>query len=172
MNNKGLAVGQWWGLLAALLLVSAVACNLPVTSSLKASTQTATSTAIAPAPTYVGGLGNWEERSRTPAAPVDLSPAESGTPAQDGGEEICFTWEIIAWEPDPENPDRFLATMHVKANGGNGVYAYFHADLRQPGPLFVVPGTWCRPLANTLRVDSAGESADLDYWIPAPCPEE
>ena len=172
MNNKGLAVRQWWGLLAALLLVSALACNLPLTSSLKNSTQTISPTIVAPAPTYVGGQGSWDSFSQTPAAPVDFSLVESSMPAHGGCQEICFTWEVTAWEPDPENPDRILATMSVKASGGNGVYAYYHADVRQPGPLFVVPGAWCRPLSNTLRVDSAGESAHLDYWIPAPCPEE
>jgi hypothetical protein len=109
---------------------------------------------------------------RTPAAPVDFSLVESTTPTKVGSQEIGFTWEVTAWEPNPRDSDRFVATMHVKASGGNGVYAYYHADLRQPGPVFEVPGTWCRPLANTIRVDSAGESVKLDYWIPAPCPDE
>lgn len=177
MSRIGPRAASWGGLLAVLLALSGLACNFPRESIPNNLPWAARATPVSATPTAPAAL---DSRDATPLTPTpELVSAPAGAPsgpatvaASGSCEPLAFTWEVLAWEPAPGETDRVIATLYVAASGGNGVFAYFHDDLRQPGPVFAVTGSLCRPLSHRIRVDSAGDSVSQEYWIPAPCPEQ
>jgi hypothetical protein len=101
-----------------------------------------------------------------PAATATARP--TATPRVQG--PLRFTYDFN-WRFAPDNPFLVIARVTLHAQGGSGVYTYYHDDIRQAGAIFEFNWVACRPKPGSLRVDSTdGQSVRQDYYQEAPCP--
>ena len=107
-------------------------------------TGTATSTLATRPPVVI-------QRSRTPAAPLEVS------------------YQVV----DIQGASNGDATLILKviATGGAGGYRYYNDDVLQPSATFTIPGRCGKPFVHTIKVTSAdGQTVALPYLIGGTCP--
>ncbi len=121
----------------------------------------------------VAAAPSLEATALTPIAVTPLatvSPSTTTTPPVQQG-ILSFTY-TISWSISEQNPFLAVAFVTMNAQGGDGVYTYYHDDLRQDGSVFTYQWATCRGNPGSLRVDSGdGQSVRTDYFETPPCPQ-
>jgi hypothetical protein len=146
---------------------------LPTGTVIAPSTETAVAPTPALLPTFTPIAGPTLAATLT-ARPTAVGPAATATPPAAATAIVAgplqFTYEID-WRFATDNPFLVIARVTLHAQGGNGIYTYYHDDIRQAGALFEFNWVACRPKPGSLRVDSSdGQSVRQDYYQDTPCP--
>jgi hypothetical protein len=154
---------------------------LPTVTAVVPGTETAVApaaeTAVAPTPALLPTFtpiaaptlaATFTPRPTTVAPVATATQPATATPSVQG--PLRFTYEIH-WRFAPDNPFLVIARVTIRAQGGDGVYSYYHDDIRQAGATFEFNWVACRPKPGSLRVDSGdGQSVREDYYQETPCP--
>lgn len=138
------------------LVVTAVDNQLPPTATLRSQPATQPPPAAATA---------------TPRATLLVTVTLAATVATpDESEALSLDYDI-SWQLDPNDPNFALATVTLFVSGGDGNYTFFRDGKPTGGPQFVYRWGSCQDNPGIFRVDDgSGESAQLEYFEQAPCP--
>jgi hypothetical protein len=159
--------------LPALVEPATAPALLPAETSAVVTTEPAGVSTPALLPTFTPIAGPTLAATSTPRATIvgPVAPATTlatATPLVQG--PLRFTYDFN-WRFAPDNPFLVIGRVAFHAQGGNGVYTYYHDDIRQPGATFEFNWVACRPKPGSLRVDSGdGQSVRHDYYQETPCP--
>lgn len=129
-----------------------------------AATATSAPDTVAPTATLRPGTGN-----PPPAATATPTPTATATEAPSTG-PLALSYDI-SWRLAQDGTGNAIATVLLRASGGNGDYRYFHDDQEVDGPVFEYRWAACRGNPGSFRVDSAdGQSFRVNYYENPPCP--
>lgn len=178
-----------WSVLVTGWLMVMLACNLPLsdapppllpptrpaqqpTVDVAAPTSPPAGAATLAVPTpAVATPGATATGSFAPAAtatprttPDPNAPTPTYAPLQ-----LSYTLE---WVLDTTNPNFALATVRLRAIGGDGNYTFYRDDIPTGGSDFVYRWGACRANPGSFRVESGdGQTARLNYFEQPPCPQ-
>ncbi len=105
----------------------------------------------------------------TPALPNLPSPTAETTPTPGiaPGGPLALSY-AIAWRVEDSQA---IATVHLTASGGDGVYTYFHDEQVTAGPVFEYRWATCNANPGSFRVNSGdGQTVRVNYYETPPCP--
>lgn len=132
---------------------------------------TGTSAGVLPTFTPIALPGTPLSESTISDIPLTLTPLTTPTstlPLPQGALSFTYT---VEWSISEQNPFLAVALVTLTPQGGNGIYTYYHDDIRKDGPTFTYAWAVCRANPGSLRVDSGdGQTVRVNYYENPPCP--
>ncbi len=140
---------------------STAATERPTPSPATETPTASPSPSISPTPTATPTLTATATLTPTPTVPVSTGPLDFALPTA-----------LDHWQPLGDG--EMEATIVVRITGGAPPYTVYHdasliTTTEEINPVITFPARGCSALVHSITVESAdGQTAQHDYWIPAP----